>query len=266
MANMRSLGDFFDKIRVVDCELTKTRIGGPHDGGYVALNEICKKTDKVLTFGVGDDVSFELDFVKRYPATQKFTLCDPTIMELPETHDKFEHVRKYAHQVGFDGYSGYSLLKMDIEWWEWEFLRKINADDLKKFSQILIELHVFHLEQKQNGMSNYFHMLYREVFEHENAKLFARYSEMIDKILKNFYIVHIHANNSLPKVYLDAWSFPPLIELSLIRKDLAGEVIKTREKFPTTIDRVNKTDRPDVINYYPITAWGESELRKKSAA
>jgi len=264
MADMRPIGDFFRKISVVDVGLTKTRIGGPNDGGYVALKEICDKTEKIMTFGVGNDVSFEADFLYRFPNTTSCLLCDPTIQKLPEVNDKFVHIKKYANQLypeGFKEHTGNSLLKVDIECHEWELLREIKAEDLKRFSQILIEMHVFHVEHKENGHSPYFHMIIGDFFEQCNIDIFQKYNAGIDKILENFHIFHIHANNSLQMVNLDAWSFPPLLELSLVRKDLVGEVTESRDKFPTSLDRPNKTDRPDVINYYPISAWNSELFR-----
>lgn len=264
MPDMRPIGDFFKKISVFNCGLTKTRVGGPNDGGYVVLKEICEKTDKVMTLGVGDDVSFELDFAERFPNADSYTLCDPTIQKLPGHHDKFNHVKKYAHQLypeGFREHTGNSILKVDIECHEWELLKELKSDDLKRFSQILIELHVFHVEHKENGHSPYFHMIIGDFFEQCNVDIFKKYNSGIDKILENFHIFHIHANNSLPLVHLDAWAFPPLIELSLVRKDLVGEVKMSDEEFPTCIDRPNKTDRPDIVKYYPILAWNSELLR-----
>lgn len=263
MANMRPIGDFFRKISVVDCELTKTRVGGSNDGGYVVLKELCDVTDKVLTLGVGNDISFELEFTERFPQVSSYTLCDPTITSLPCRNDRFVHIKKYAHQLypeGFREHTGNSLLKCDIECHEWELLREIKSNDLKRFNQILIELHLFHVEHKENGHSPYFHMIIGDFFEQCNVEIFQKYKVGLDKILENFYIFHIHANNSLPVSNLDAWTFPPLLELSLVRKDLVENVAPSKDKFPTPLDRPNKTDRPDIENYYPIIGWRGNEL------
>lgn len=264
MADMRRIGDFFSLLDMVDCHgHTKTRIGGPNDGGYAVLDGICRKTEKVLSFGIGDDVSFELEFTERYPQVDSFTLCDPTITSLPETHDKFKHIRKYASQLypeGFKEHTGNSLLKVDIEWSEWELLKEIDSLDLNRFSQILIELHLFHVMQDKKGFSQYFGMLYESFFDEVNVDLFSKYEKLFGKLIDNFYIFHIHANNSLPKSRIDAWSFPPLIELSLVRKDLVGDVSEFNGSLPTCLDSPNKTDRPDVENYFPVIGWNSNGI------
>lgn len=270
MADTSPVGEFFNRIDVVDCHgLTKTRVGGPNDGGYILLDEIYENTDRVLTLGVGDDVSFELDSTNRFPGIERYTLCDPTIFKLPVAHEKFTHLRKYAHQIYpeiFLDHNGHSLLKCDIECWEWEFLSKINEKDLDRFSQILIELHIFHVEYNGNGKSPYFHMIYEEYIENLNVDIFKKYNKVLDKLLSNFYIFHIHANNSLPLTTFDAWTFPPLLELSLVRKDLVNDTSQTKTTFPSQIDRPNKTDRPDIEDYYPIVGWRNNGLQRSTSS
>ncbi len=41
------------------------RIGRNEDGGYVVDFEIIKKCNTLITFGLGPDWSFELDYIKK---------------------------------------------------------------------------------------------------------------------------------------------------------------------------------------------------------
>ena len=41
------------------------RLGGNSDGGYVVNSDIIKKTDNLVSFGMGTDWSFELDYIKK---------------------------------------------------------------------------------------------------------------------------------------------------------------------------------------------------------
>ena len=41
------------------------RFGGKLDGGYVVDLEIVKKCNTLITFGLGPDWSFELDYIKK---------------------------------------------------------------------------------------------------------------------------------------------------------------------------------------------------------
>ena len=46
---MKEIQKFLKEIKVYDCNLTKVRVGNESDGGYVALKELCEKTNIVYT-------------------------------------------------------------------------------------------------------------------------------------------------------------------------------------------------------------------------
>ena len=56
------------------------RIGGEHDGGYVMVDDFLR-TDYFLSFGVGDNVSWDQDVSL---LGKEVHLYDHTIQELPE--------------------------------------------------------------------------------------------------------------------------------------------------------------------------------------
>ena len=43
------------------------RLGDQSDGGYILSNKIIKKSDFLLTFGLGDNFRFESDLIKKNP-------------------------------------------------------------------------------------------------------------------------------------------------------------------------------------------------------
>lgn len=250
---MNNIKSFLNQFKVYDVGLTKIRIGNNGDGGYVTLKELCAKTDTVYSFGVGDDVSFELDFVNRFPNVQEIKLCDPTIDKLPLEHPRFEFFKHCIMDINPVDIPKDSLLKVDVEWNEWEaFDELFNANDLNKFSQILIEFHIVHAEPRE-WLSPYFKGFYQSVFDKINEDLFARYCEVMRRLNEQFYIFHIHANNSLPLINVGGHTFPPLLEVSFVRKDLARAVYSTSEHFPIEgLDFPNKTDRMDILGWWPI--------------
>lgn len=255
---MNSLRLFFNEInKVYDCNLTKIRVGNKHDGGYITLKEICEKTKKVYSFGIGDDIGFEMDFVKRF--SNSIIQCfDPTIDSLPVyPHNMFteklslnKENPKCLKNIDRD-----SLLKMDIEWNEWDMVGLSEMFYLKniiRFDQIIIELHLLHVKP-ENGMSLYFNRLYTEFGNNINEWLFEKYYRVIKTLNNIFYIFHIHPNNSLPKVSIGEYTFPPLIEVSFVRKDLVSIVYDTHTNFPVKgLDFPNKIDRPDIFDFYPL--------------
>lgn len=261
---------FLNEIKVYDCGLTKVRIGNKSDGGYIALKEICIKTPMVYSFGVGTDVGFEFDFVKKF-SPQEVKLFDPTINALPGelptfifSHNRFDikTLKSSKTQTKLnivkEEYSepknlpDDSLLKIDVEWNEWDALLEFDKKTLNKFSQILIEFHIVHVEPRE-GLTPYFKDFYETIFEKLNEDLFRKYYEVMKKLNDQFYAFHIHANNSLPLIEVDGYSFPPLLEVSFVRKDLVENVQETTDSFPIDgLDFPNKTDRPDILNWYPI--------------
>jgi len=255
MDNMRL---FFNEInRIYDCNLTKIRIGNKHDGGYIALKEICENIKKVYSFGIGDDVGFEMDFIKRFP--DSIIQCfDPTIDSLPVyPRNMFSEkiLFKKAGPKSLMKVDGGSLLKMDIEGNEWDNINSsemFNIKNLVNFNQILIEFHILTVEAKV-GTTTYFDKLYSDFAVAINDSLFNSYYRVMNHLNKFFYIFHVHPNNSLPKVTIQGYTFPPLIELSLVRKGLVDIVYDTHTEFPVEdLDFPNKTDRPDILHFYPL--------------
>lgn len=268
---MKNISKFLKEIKVHDCNLTKIRIGNEFDGGYVALQELCEKTNMVYSFGIDKDVSFELDFVNRFPDSH-VRLFDPTIDSLPCEHKRFtffklgvgqNHERLQNIMLG-DIVSSSKLLKMDIEWDEWGAFLEADIETICKFDQLLIEFHIVGidtvLQTEKPGfvgphhiLTPYFRKFYQSVYDKIRDSVFEAYYQVMKKLNKNFYIFHIHANNSLSEIEIDGYRFPPLIELGFVRKDLVENVCETEESFPVNgLDFPNKTDRPDIDLSYPL--------------
>ena len=244
--------DFLRQVIVYDCGLTKMRFGNQGDGGYIMLVEPCYASSYLYSFGIGDDVSFELDVVRKFPRI-KVKMFDPFITDLPENHDNFEFYKQSISRDSLPlvGVEHNSILKMDIEYNEWEFINKIGEDVLQEFSQLIIEFHFLHVTHPDN-LSPYFQKLYSGFTDGINQELFSRYHQCLHKINKFFYCYHVHANNSLPEIKLFDSKFPPLLEMSFIRKNLVNFSKPYRGEFPIPgLDYPNKPDRPDIVGCYP---------------
>ena len=248
---MKNIEKFMCELNTTQVvNLTKERIGNQSDGGYVTLKELNEKTTMIYTAGVGDDVSFELDFKTKYPSTW-FKLFDPTIngMKLDTGLKDFIFSRSELNIGEIEGYN--NLLKMDIEYDEWQTLMDLNENIYESFSQMIIEFHLVDVARSQ-GRSPYFTRMYDKAYNRMNEVLFDYYLYVLRGINSLFYIHHIHPNNSLPKVTVDGFTFPPLIEVSFVRKDLVS-TCNGFPRFPVNgLDYPNKLDRPDITNFYPI--------------
>lgn len=79
---------------------------------------------------------------------------------------------------------------------------------------------------------------------------------MIRKLNDNFILHHIGLNNSHPLKKFYSFKVPQLTECSFIRKDKIKnrKIKKFKGKLPIIeIDFPNKTDKPDIVNFYPFT-------------
>jgi len=62
-------------------------------------------------------------------------------------------------------------------------------------------------------------------------------------------VFHIHVNNSIPCNIVDNELIPPLIEMSLVNKNLIEKPTLSTSHFPIDgLDYPNKTDRPDITH------------------
>ena len=208
--------------------LYKKGYGKEGDGTYVLPPGLIQnvETTVLLSFGVFDDISFEKDFHVEFPLIPIYAY-DPTVAGLPEDISYisffkwglagFSHPQKYLFSFSeILSKSGIQrnqkiILKIDIEGWEWSFLENINCEEFN-FSLITMELHFFPLTSKKETL-----FLPWE---------FTKKKKLLEKLLKSFYIFHIHANN-YEYISFTEFSFPTYLELTLIKKnDFIAEIQK----------------------------------------
>lgn len=107
------------------------------------------------------------------------------------------------------------LLKLDIEGDEWPVLDATSEQDISQFRQIVAEFHGFHC-------------LPDSVFEQ-------RMSRVAEKLNRNFFVCHVHANNHGGMVLYGGIPIPRTLELTFANRKVY-EPIECREIFPTTLD------------------------------
>ena len=251
------VGLLFGLLKVYDIPgLAKIRLGRPNDGGYVVAKELCERSKRLFSIGVGDDVSFEEDFHKLNPgATIK--CFDPTIEGI-ETAAPIQFYKNGIEPVDQSfslgetidpelGTVGPHTIKVDIEGDE----IYMPLDDLPQCDQLIIEMHLFTVQY--NGKhSPYFTRLNRALYDRVNRDLLFEHTMLLWRILQWFYLFHIHGNNSLPKVEFGGHLFPPLLEMTFVNKRVASGNVESADRFPGPIDMPNKTDRPDFESLFPF--------------
>ena len=220
------------------------RVGRNYDGGYVISESLMKRSTALLSFGINDDWSFEEDFYRK-----SGTLCYGFDFSV----NKGLFLRRGIEQIRF--FFGDIIKGRKIQWNRWkkarEHFRLYNEfsaffhknkffpygidntthGEFKKLADILGE----HVEQDENiflkvDIEGYefkilddildnkmmFHALAMEIHNiHVEENNFDKFME---KLQRDFYVYHLHANNYGNLQKKDG--MPDVIEISCIRKDI----------------------------------------------
>lgn len=230
------------ELRVYDCgAMTRTRLGRKGDGGYVVLREPLNSCGILYSYGIGDEMSFELDFLLSRPQAAAI-LYDPFIDKPPKSHPRAGFLKEpFAPRT----LQKQSMMKIDVEGAEWDILPQWSIGELVKLDQLVIEFHFIHV-QKRAGLSPYFSSFYQRHMDRLNIQLFTKYRVIIGRLNRIFRLFHIHVNNSLPPISVGDKQIWPLIECSFVNRDLVPWSQRSEETFPIVgLDYPNKTDRPD---------------------
>lgn len=262
---MSNILKFAQELEVIKTPgFTKKRIGRNQDGGYIVLNEICEQTEVLYSYGVSDDWSFEEDFVNKYGCDARLFdhTVDPITSSNPKIHFKKQGLGTepstdldtlYNHMAENNDLGKKSVLKMDIEWNEWDFFETTSSSFLSSFDQIICELHIIPAEY--NGSHTpYFTGFHKDVYDKFNEEIFGKYLKCIKNLKEYFSIYHLHVNNSLGVGMYQDCSIPYLLEVSFINnRFLSSDIESSQENFPIEgLDFPNKPYKPEIINFYPF--------------
>ena len=214
----------------------KVRIGADGDGGYV-MPSLARKSTAVVSIGIGDQVSFDVELAELGATVLQF---DHTIPGQPMAHANFRF-----HSLGWgpaddgqlrstrtmmDGIAWaearHPILKFDTEGAEWDALAMTDSADLARFDVIAGEFHGFH------------NLAVRSVYQ--------RIREVMEKIGLTHVPVHLHANNATGIRLVQGVPVPPLMEITFVRKGVVVTAGLSNDPIPGPLDRPNMADRPDL--------------------
>jgi len=174
----------------------KIRLGRQEDSGYVIIDGY--EYDYLITCGIGHDISFELDFAKKYPHVNglAFDSVDTNAENLPkgikfiETHVGWDEKEKNTNLREYVENYNDIFIKMDIEGSEWNWIKKFDRL-FTKVKQFVFEGHyIFEIDALQS----------------------------LRILNKTHYLVHVHENNAGKHTYVDGHNYPSFLELTFIRK------------------------------------------------
>jgi hypothetical protein len=217
------------------------RVGGEIDGGYVMLDLLRPPTVTAgYSFGVGHDVSWDAAMAAR---GIDLVLYDHTVKQLPAPVPRARFVRTgirglepvpgqrtVAEVIADNGHRGRRdlVLKMDIEGAEWSVLEEVESGTLESFAQIVVEFH---------GMGRVAH-----------PEGHARIAAALGKLAVTHQPIHVHGNSFEPPLWIGDLVLPEVLEVSYVRRsDHVGKFVPRDEVFPTSLDRPNLPDLPDLF-------------------
>jgi hypothetical protein len=214
------------------------RLGSDDDGGYLLPDDL-DGIAACFSPGVSDQAGFEEAVLARgIPCYQ----ADASVERSPvEDHSLVQFERKFLGPVTEGDFislndwvqdkepcgRGDLLLQMDIEGAEWLTLSAASDDVLSRFRILCIEFH-----RLENLFSPFAFEIMEGVFE---------------KLLRRFYVVHIHPNNWTEAAAVSRrYRVPSVLEYTFLRKDR----VKQRSPaihFPHSLDQDCKADSRGVV-------------------
>jgi hypothetical protein len=225
-------------LTVYKSPFSKLRIGKNNDGGYIICDIPNVEYDIMLAGGVSDDISFEEHFLNRYPNVICYAFDGTIHCKIDKSNNNnIFFIKKNIGTINdeittnlneFISKGNNIFLKMDIEGDELHWIRILNDEQLKKFSQIVIEFH-FPFSEKDN-----------EVFE---------------KLNKNHLLVHFHGNNCPAGVVNhNGIIIPNVFEVTYINKKYIGStnLELNDEIIPGHLDMPNCPGNDIYIDYPPF--------------
>jgi len=225
-----------EKLYPVNSGINLIRIGPDSDGGYLIPEDLDGLT-ALFSPGVDIESRFELELAKR---GLKVFLADLSVENPSVIHPNFFFIKKFLGSFNSNYYltldswinnseidsSSDLILQMDIEGYEYESIFSISDKNLNRFRIIVIE----------------FHDLNRLI----EPYFFCQFSRVIEKLLQNHSVVHIHPNNYFPTIQMGELEVPPIMEFTFLRNDR----FYSREKrfdFPHILDKDNVMSKPSVV-------------------
>lgn len=222
-----------NRLKPYDCKKRMIRIGPNLDGGYVLPDDL-EDVTALFSPGVDESIGFDLAISKRgIPCF----LADGTV-ERPRNlraNMKFEkkmigngpensHIEMEDWVSGSVPKDGDLMLQMDIEGAEVEVLAQVSDELLNRFRIIVIELHDIDVEL---------------LGPHR-----VKYDKFVQRLTEDHLICHLHPNTVAAPVNVLGYHVPPLIELTLLRKDRVETPIEATAQYPHPLDCPNDANHP----------------------
>ncbi len=256
----------------------KIRLGRTWDGGYVIYGPALQSADRLLTYGVGWETSFEEAFHER--TGKPVLMFDPTLFDQPAYAKKYRRLLKRLQLKEA------RTLRRETQFWQRKFAELktrnvvfveegISPEKNGKYDTLAHHIERFRLgdetlllkidiEGGEYGLLDHPRFLAclpqvnQLIFEFHDLKNRLRDVEHIMRLLDpEFALVHIHGNNYSPTfVAYDLGGdsandvmIPDVIEVTLVRRTIIPQedILQTPEAYPIPdLDYPNDPLQPDL--------------------
>ncbi|CAL65528.1 FkbM family methyltransferase [Christiangramia forsetii] len=200
---------FVRSLRPVETDKPLMRLGGVRDGGYLIPDDV-SNIKACFSPGVGRTSNFELACAN---LGMEIYMADASVNSPVIDDDRFNFLKKFIgakNRRNFITLENWLrstdipeesdlLLQMDVEGYEYEILKNINAEILGRFRIIVIEFH------RLTSIEYPYHFHYIK--------------SAFDKLLKDHKCVHIHPNNCCEFRNIEGVEVPGAAEFTFLRKD-----------------------------------------------
>jgi hypothetical protein len=220
-------------LTVYKSPFIKARLGQDNDGGYI-ISEIPNMNYKLLLAGgIDRDISFEEDFINKYPNV-KTVAFDGTINSLPKENSKITFVKKNISYENNELVTNLHdlinendsiFVKMDIEGGEIPWIKSLSDEQMNKFEQIVME---FHFPFSDNEI------------------------DVFDKLNKNHYLIHFHGNNNRHVILHKGVGIPLVFECTYLHKKyFTNRIELNSDLIPGVLDMKNDLAHDEICIEYP---------------
>lgn len=238
------------------------RIGSENDGGYVVPLGAVKVADALLSFGLSHDWTFERDFKRNNP--RAIVHCyDHTVTVLSAFQYSIGQLARFfaRFRVGYlrkafawiDYFRFFRADKVHFKQRIWRDRDNISVtvadafDRLPTGSQVFVKMDIEGSEYRiLDDLLEYSGDIVALAIEfHDVDILTDRFNALIEKIKRDFYIVHIHGNNLGG---MTPFNFPIAPEITFLNKRFfSAEPPLSRSKYPVPgLDSPNYPGFPDI--------------------
>jgi len=164
--------------------------------------------------------------VSKPPVTNEFISFEPKFIGARDEKE-FIRLESWVNSKREQVDDGDLLLQMDIEGCEYEVLIDTSVEVLRRFRILIIEFHALQM-----------------VFESSTLRLL---TAIMEKITREFAVVHIHPNNCKGVVERNGVAVPKVLEFTFLRRDrISSPKTSNTLVFPHPLDAKNLAALPDV--------------------